>query len=285
MNPRLALRNHAGYGLAEVLVSLVLLGIVGIGLTRTLISQTRFADMEHKQSGARNVARSPVNLLLSEGRMVENGNGVAAAISASGASSVTLRVPVSMGLVCGASGAGTAVSMMPTDSVALAGAALSGYAYRASSGAYDYTETPITLSSAGAAVCTAAQITTVPGGRVVTITPAFPAAATAGLPAFIYQRVRYSFAASTSISGRLALWRTLEATNTAEELAAPYDTSSRFRFFRNNNDTSDVTVPALTEINGIELVLVGASEKGRFGRSTPETATVRTAVFFSNRTN
>ena len=66
---------------------------------------------------------------------------------------------------------------------------------------------------------------------------------------------------------------------------ATFDTSSRIRFFRNNNDTSDVTVPTLTQITGIEFVLTGASEKTRYGKTTPETATLRTGAFFSNRTN
>ena len=285
MKRRIALRDRAGFGLAEILVALVLMGIVGLGLTKTFIAQTRFADMQQKRRMARSVARSPVNLLLSEGRMVENGSGVAAASSASGASSITLRVPVSMGLVCGASGSGTVVSMMPTDSVALAGAAFSGYAYRTSTGVYSYTEGTVTVVAGGSATCTAAGITTITGGRTVIVTPAFPAAAVVGTPAFVYQRVKYSFAASSAITGRLALWRTLEASNVREELAAPFDTSSRFRFFRHNNDTSDVVVPPLTEINGLELVLTGASEKARFGKSTPETASLRTAVFFSNRIN
>ena len=87
------------------------------------------------------------------------------------------------------------------------------------------------------------------------------------------------------LPGRVGLWRTLEATGSTEELAAPFDSVSRFRFYRNANDTSDVAIPPLTEISGVELVLTGASEKPRFGKSSPETAPLRTAVFFTNRLN
>ena len=117
------------------------------------------------------------------------------------------------------------------------------------------------------------------------MTPLFPAPAIVGTTAFLYQRVRFSFAASTMLPGRVALWRTLEATGITEELAAPFDTASRVRFYRNANDTSDVVVPPLGEISGVELVLTGASEHPRFGGSSPETAPLRTAVFFVNRLN
>jgi hypothetical protein len=41
----------------------------------------------------------------------------------------------------------------------------------------------------------------------------------------------------------------------------------------------------LSEIRGIGLELVGASERARFGRTTPETSRLQTAVFFMNRLN
>lgn len=285
MKMRRLSRARRGVGLAEVMVALVIMGIIGSAAIRAFVSQTRFADLQFKKRSARAVSRSAVNLMLSEARMVENTNGVAAASATSGASSVTLRVPLAMGIVCGPSGGGTAISMMPTDSVALASAALSGNAYRTASGTYVYSEQATSQAPGGAAVCTAASVTTPTGGRTVVIAPALPAGATVGTVAFVYQRIRYSFGPSSAMSGRIGLWRTLEATNVSEELAAPFDTSSRVRFFRNNNDTSDVTVPTLTQINGIELVFTGASERARYGKSTPETATLRTGAFFSNRTN
>ncbi|HJU75152.1 MAG TPA: type II secretion system protein [Gemmatimonadaceae bacterium] len=285
MKQRALVRRRAGMGIPELIVGLVIMGILGIAAVKTFISQTRFAELQQKKRFARTVARAPVNLLLSEIRMADNANAVAAASSASGASSVTVRIPVSMAIVCGSSGAGTVLSLTPTDSAMSAGAAPSGYAYRTTSGLYSYTETPLTITSSGAGVCAAANITTLPGGRVVTVVPVFPVAATPGTPAFIYQRVRFSFAPSAIFPGRLGMWRTLEATGATEELAAPFDSSSRFRFYRNSNDTADVAVPPLNEINGIEFVLSGSSDRPRFGKAKPETALFRTSVFFTNRVN
>jgi type II secretory pathway pseudopilin PulG len=278
-------RSRAGIGIAELIVALVLMGILGLAATKAFVSQARFTDQQSKLRFARAVARGSVNFLMAEARMVQTDTGVASASSASGASSITLRIPVAMGLICGTTASGTVLSVMPTDSVMLASAAISGSAYRTGAGVFKYTEGATTVTSAGAATCTAATITTVTNGRVITVSPGFPGAPSVGTPAFIYQRVKYWFGNSLALTGRTGLWRTLEATNTSEEIAAPFDTTSRFRFYRNNNDTSDVTVPPLTEIRGIELVLTGMSEKSRFGKTTPEKATLRTAIFFVNRIN
>lgn len=272
-------------GLPELLVGLVIMGILGVAAVKTFLAQTRFAEMQQKKRFARTVSRAPVNLLLSEIRMADNVNGVAAASAASGASSITIRIPISMAIVCGTSGSGTVLSLTPTDSAVVAGAAPSGYAYRGANGAYNYTETPLTITTAGAGVCNGANVTMLPGGRVITVAPMFPAAAVPGTAAFIYQRVRFSFGPSAIFPGRTGMWRTLEATGVTEELAAPFDSSSRFRFYRHANDTSDITVPPLNEISGVEFVLSGSSDRPRFGKSTPETSLLRTAVFFVNRLN
>jgi len=284
MKRRSAVRPRVGMGIPELIVGLVVMGIIGIAAVKTFLTQTRLADMQHKRRLARSVSRTPINPLMSELRMVENAGGVAAASAASGASSITVRVPIAMGLVCGQVGAATVLSMTPTDSTVLAGTALSGYAYRETNGTYTYTEGAVTVTSAGGATCAAAGITTLPGGRVVTVTP-FGGAVTVGRPAFLYQRVMYSFAPSAMLPGRVGLWRTLEASGTTEEVAAPFDATSSFRFYRNANDTSDVAVPPLSQITGVELVLIGASEKPRFGKSVPEVAPLRTAAFFVNRLN
>ena len=285
MTRRRLVRPRRGAGLPELMVGLMIMGIVGTAAVKTFLSQTRLADLQHKRLSARTVSRASLNLLLSEIRMVETGSGVAAGSDAAGASSISLRVPLAMGIVCGTSGGATVISMMPTDSVALATAALSGYAYRTTAGSYSYFEGGVTVGTGNVATCTAAGITTVTGGRVISVVPGLPAAADAGTPTFLYQRVRYGFAPSAAFTGRAGLWRTLEATNVSEEIAAPFEGSSRFRFYRNTNDTSDVTLPPLTEIMGIEFVAAGASENARYGRSTPETALLRTGVFFTNRNN
>jgi Tfp pilus assembly protein PilX len=279
MSNRRTSRPRAGITLVEILVAMILLGIIGLSILRTVTSQARFADMQSKRIDARAVSRAPINMLMSEVRMVETGSGVVAA----SASSVTLRVPVAMGVVCGTSGTTTVLSLMPVDSVTLATAAISGHAYRQTSGAYAYAEGPTTVITGGDATCAAESITTATGGRIVQVTPQMPAAAFVGTVAFIYQRVRYNFTSSSAIAGRVGLWRTLEASGASEEIAAPFDAASQFRFYRNNRDTSDTVVPPLSEMRGLELALVGASEFARYGRLTPETSRLQTAVFFMNR--
>jgi Tfp pilus assembly protein PilX len=272
--------RRSGVSLVELLVAMTLLGFIGVSILRTFTSQARLADLQTKRLDARAVSRAPVNLVMSEARMVETGSGVVAA----SASSVTLRVPVVMGLVCGTSGTATVLSLMPVDSVVLANAALSGHAYRQATGVYAYTEAAPTISTGGGGTCNGASITTVAGGREVLVTPEM-AGAPVGTVAFLYQRVRYDFAPSTAIMGRVGLWRTLEQSGAAEELAAPFDASSRFRYYRADQDTVDTGVPALPQIRGIGLELVGASERTRYGRVTPETSLLQTAVFFMNRLN
>ncbi|HEX6316886.1 MAG TPA: prepilin-type N-terminal cleavage/methylation domain-containing protein [Gemmatimonadaceae bacterium] len=274
--------RRSGVSLVELLVAMTLLGVVGLSILRTFTSQARLADLHAKRLDARSVSRAPVNLFMSEARMVETGNGVVAA----SASSVTLRIPVMMGLVCGSTGSATALSVLPVDSATLASAAVSGHAWRQVSGAYAYTEGAVSFSAGGAAVCAsaAASITTVPDGRTIIVSPEM-VGASVGTVAFLYQTVRYDFAASSTLAGRVGLWRTLAQSGATEELAAPFDASSRFRFYRVDQDTSDVVVPPLTEIRGLELELIGASKHSRFGRGSPETSRHETAVFFMNRLN
>ena len=276
----LRLSRRSGISLVELLVAMTLLGFIGLSILRTFTSQARFADLQTKRLDARAVSRAPVNLLMSEARMVETANGVVAA----SASSVTLRVPVIMGLVCGTSGSATVLSLMPVDSAAEASASISGHAFRQETGVYTYTETPAAVTPGGAATCAGESITTVTGGKTVLVTPQMPAAPV-GTVAFLYQRVRYDFAPSTAFAGRVGLWRTLETSGATEELAAPFNATSRFKFYRVDRDTADTVVPPLTEMRGLELQLLGSSEHSRFGKATPETSRFQTAVFFMNRPN
>lgn len=272
-------RTRAGFTLPELLVALVMTAILGGAAMRLFVAQSRFFDRHVKQQNARTVSRSAVNGVLSDLRMVEAPNGVTAAST----SSITVRVPYAMGVVCASGASSTTIAFMPVDSLTLATAALSGYAWRGSSGSYTVQEGGVTTNTGVAATCTSASITPITGGTVLNVAPVLPAAATAGTPVYLYQRVRYSFAASTAYSGRTGLWRTLLETGATEEIAAPFDATAGFEFYDQNTSSSASTaVPTLANIRGVELVFNGQSEKPRFGKSTPETTTFRTAVFFMN---
>lgn len=247
---------------------------------RLLISQTSFYDVQMKQRAARNVSRAAVNMMLSDIRMVESTGGVEAVTP----TSVTLRIPYAMGMACGTVGPVSVIALLPADSTVLANATASGHGWRDVSGIYTYTDGSVATIGGGTALCTFANISAVPGGRVIAMSPALPAGSAPGDAVFLYQRIRYEFKSSDVLPGRLALWRTVVDTDTHEELAAPFESSAHFRFFQFNRDTSDVTATA-SDVRGLELVLDGESRYAASGESAMERSPFRTAVFFNNRVN
>ena len=273
------MRRRHGVTLIELLVTIVILAIVGTGLTRLMTAQARFYEHQGAGRSARSISRAAVNVLLSEMRMVEAPGGVVAASP----SSVTLRVPYAVGLVCGPAAGATTVTLLPADSAMLAETGFSGYAWRNSAGVYTYVEAGAGVANGLEAACTAAGITSVPGGSLVTLSPALPAGATAGAAVLLFRRVTYDFANSAALPGRLALWRRVVATGAAEELVAPFDASARFRFYALDAADAQDAAPPLDNIRGLELVLVGESEGSPRATAAPRRASVTTAVFFRNK--
>jgi prepilin-type N-terminal cleavage/methylation domain-containing protein len=297
MSPRMkALR---GMTLAEVLIALVLIGIVGAMFTKMLVAQGRFFNSQYGQRSARSVSRAPMNLLLSELRMLQDRGGVDAA-QADG-KQIRLKVPYRFGVVCGTAGGETVASMLPVDSTV--SATYAGWAWRAADGSYTelVAADPLGADSlrdvtglAGEATCTAARIHkpivgTAGGGtktgRVLEVRPPSAAAPTIS-PMYLWQYVAYEFKASTAYPGRIGLYR-IQADGTPGaqelELMAPFDTSARFRFFVAGQDTSQVDVPAdLATIRGLDLVLNGAAGAPASSGSKPAVNRLTTAVFFKN---
>ena len=102
-----------------------------------------------------------------------------------------------------------------------------------------------------------------------------------GAPVFFYQNVLYFFGNSTSFAGRVALFRRIEG-RAAEEIAAPFDASARFKFFVRNADTPTLAPPAvLDSLVGVSLVLTGSGVSTMAGRN-PEKSMMETAVLFRN---
>jgi hypothetical protein len=115
------------------------------------------------------------------------------------------------------------------------------------------------------------------------VTPGVATGPTAGTPVFLFQRIRYQFATSTLMPGRLALLRTLVTPNTTEELVAPFDSTAGFRFYTAGSATSTSTVPApLSDIVGFDLQLVGLNDRAPSSTAADQ-APLTTAVFFQNR--
>jgi prepilin-type N-terminal cleavage/methylation domain-containing protein len=287
------MRNHyagrarRGFTLIELLVALVLFGIVGALFTRLMTVQGRFFDRQGMGNAARNVSRASLNRVVSDFRMIEATGGVVAATS----TSLTLRIPYAIGVMCANANGGTALSLLPVDSTTYANAGFYGYAWRNFiTGAYSYVENPATEGVGDAAVCTGVSITMVPNGKTVLITPALPANGGLGTPVFLYSKIRYEFKASTAVPGKLGLYRTSIAPNgalTSEELVAPFANTASWKFFAvNGGSVAQVNPPGnLADLRGLELHLDGISENIAPGLVANETAPFTTAVFFKNRTN
>lgn len=272
-------RQRRAFTIVEILLAVVLLGIVGIGMTRLLSSQMRFFQRATGARDARAVSRNVVNLMRNELRMIEP-RGITAATT----TSITVRVPYHMGVYCQANTA----MFIPIDSLIMATSQFAGYAYRdtALTATYTYVASGTAPTNGTAANCTGAPVnfTGIPGGYYRDLQPALPALA-AGAPIFMYQTVTYSLAASTLVPGRTALWRNVTG-GANEEIAVPFDANSVFRFYASGATASQAAVPAtLSDITGLELVLTGESERNSPGTGTPESSDVRVSIFFRNAVN
>jgi prepilin-type N-terminal cleavage/methylation domain-containing protein len=271
--------GRRGFTLVELTVALVLLGIFGTAAVRLFSAQARLTDRQRKTRSARSVSRESVNLMLSELRMVEATGGILVATP----SAMLLRVPQAIGMVCATNGSWTSVSVLPSENTAPLQPL--GYAVREPSGTYLYDENGLTVGNADPLECTNAGVAVVEHGRAVTLSPPLPSTVASGTAIMLIQRVRYEFKASQLVAGRRGLWRTVSGTSSgtySEEIAAPFDTTATFRYFGLSGDTSSVNVN-LIEIRGVDLILNGTSTSSIWGRTTPEIAPYRTAVFFGNR--
>jgi len=279
-------RARAGFSLAELLVAVVLLGIVGGALTRLVVDQMRFFDNVQVGRSTRSAARNSMNVMLSELRMVQDSGGVTAI--AADNKSITVNVPYRFGAFCGTAGGLSTVSMLPVDSATLALASYAGYGYRARlSGRY----VTVASATAPAASASATTCTTTAGintitingrtGQVLDITPAIPATTTQGSAVMFYQSVTYSFQNSTLFPGKIGLFRSVNG-GTAEELMAPFATSARFRYFQDGDDTSRTTAPALSDIRGVAMVLTTEGARKPAGRTSYAQTRMMTAIFFKN---
>jgi prepilin-type N-terminal cleavage/methylation domain-containing protein len=269
------LKRRRGLSLIEVLIAIVLLGIVGAGITRLLQSQMRFFSRSTNARDARAVTRNALNIVTGEMRMIEPRGLVAAS-----ADSIMVRVPYATGVHCTSS----TVTFAPVDSLVWAQAVYSGYAYRDTLAGAVTTYVAAggsSLSNGSTATCTGVNITPVPNGRVLIVAPTLPIS-TNGAPVLLVQTVTYKFAASTLVPGRTALWRRV-AGGANEEVAVPFGDGTRFRFYVSGALTPQDAVPGtLSTMTGVEMVLFGESERASPGINAPETELTRVPILFRN---
>ncbi len=276
--------GRRGFTLAELVVGMVVLGVLGAALTRLYLSQSRFYDQQGELRRARLVSRMAINAALSDLRMVEATGGLVSATP----TQVTMRVPYAIGVVCANSAAQTTLSLWPIDSTVYATAGFSGYGWRDSLGNITYVEAGTSVSNDNASLCVAANVVTMPGGKVVAVRPPLPATLSTvtaiGTPVFLIQRLTYEFKPSVALPGRTALWRTIFATGQADELVAPFDPTAKFRFLVAGSDTAQAGPPTpLSDTRGLELGLTSQSDRAPEGATAPRQAQVVTAVYFNNQ--
>src|SRR5205085_12150758 len=96
-----------GFTLAELVVGMVVLGVLGGALTRLFLSQSRFYDQQAQLRRARMVSRMAINAALSALRMAEATCGLVSATP----TQLTTRVPYAIGVVCANPAAQTTVSL------------------------------------------------------------------------------------------------------------------------------------------------------------------------------
>jgi prepilin-type N-terminal cleavage/methylation domain-containing protein len=276
----LTTRRH-GFTLVEVMIALVLTGIIGAAVTSVFITQAQFYDKHEKLGSARGVSRGAMNVMLSELRMLERVQGVDTASS----THLVLRVPYVMGVTCGVS-SGLVIRYIPTDTTIMNANVYSGHAFLQPDGVYAYRDVAnqAPTKDAGASTCTSAGIADIPGGGTMRVHTQ-DASVAAGLPVFLYMRVRYEFAPNSA--GQLALWRQTVRSGVNEELVAPFGPNARFRFYINDSATAVDTPPAQSQLHtltGIEIVMDGLSERPNTD-GTRVAVPHTTSIFFKNRLN
>lgn len=280
----ITLKARRGMSMAELIIGMVILAIIGMAMTKIMLAQARYYDHQKTANQARNVSRGPLNRVVSDLRMVEATGGVTAA----SATSITARVPYAIGVVCVSASGNTQISMLPVDSAMYAAPGYTGYAWRKGTGVYTYMLTGTVHDDGDLTQCNNAGIGTLTSqhAKVVRITPVLSDTASVGTPVFLFRTITYEFKASTSVPGTTGLYRTVVATGAEEELSAPYSSDAKFKFFVGSSTTAQTNAPAdLSTLRGIELNMTGLSEGTPRGGTAKEKAPFITAVFFKNRLN
>ena len=271
--------RRPGFSLAELVVAMLLAAVIGLALGRLVISQVRFVAGQDGALQARSTVRAALNVLSSELRALTPG-----ALVAANNDSVTVRVPYAFGVACQQASGARIVSLLPGDSAIYRTATASGYAFRDTSGTWMFVEPatvgPGTCSPSGPEITTLSAAGWSP--KVVTVSPNDAAVLDADL-VYLYQRVRYAFAASAAVPGRKGLWRTVLSTGARDELVAPFDTGSTFTFLVGSRLTVRTSPPAvLDSVRGLRVRLIGQSDVTPEGRPVPARFDLASNIIFRN---
>ncbi len=273
--------TRRGFTLIELLVSIVVAAILGVALTRLLVNDSRFVERQDAMLSSRRTARTAMNWVVTELRMVSNGGLVAAAPD-----SVTVRVPFAFVMTCGRVGGLQIMSRLPVDSLSYASVSNPGLAWRLSDGTFSFVPNVGIASSTDSSTCKADSIRVLPDGALIAVSGVAPGLPTEPPPArvgYLYQTVTYRFAASVDLPGRIALWRRAGSA-AAEELVAPFDAGAGFGFLVGAGFAVQLTPPGnLATVRGLEVRFLGASEQTPRGAPGAQIFDLTTQVRFRNR--
>ena len=274
------MRNSKGFTLVELMIAASVTGIMGVALTQMLIHNSRFVAHTEAMMNARQVARAAMNMMGAELAMVSNGG-----LTAASATSITLRVPYAFGILCNPHSGYRIGSLLPTDSIIYASASADGLAWR-SDATDEYTfmtvsSVTVAATSSERAKCLNQGITIFTDDRAISMMVTSDTLSF-GNTFYLYQTIRYQFAGSADLTGRLGLWRK-RGSDADEEILAPFDNTSRFAFFVGSAATAQASPPAdLTTVVGLELNLVGSSEVTPLNSSEPPSFEITTRINFLN---
>ena len=295
MTKRTTTRSRRGFSLVEIITALTILAIIGSAMTKMLLSQSRGYQYDSGGRRSRTVARSAMNIMITDLRMTQDNGGVSY-LDATNHRRVDVKVPVAFGVVCEVTAGTVAMALTPVDSFQLATIKYGGYAVRNSTtGIYTYVSGG-TLSSADVSKChnggvsIYADTITMGGrqGKVVQVSGAPPAGTAVGSMAMIWQTVRYSFDSSKVFTKRAGLFRIVSDATTADtsELVAPFSWSARFSYYTNPPQASDAattTAPAdYNQVRGLKIQLDAEAADTVPGYKGPKKSPLTTAVFFKN---
>src|SRR3954469_6860254 len=113
------LRTRRGFSMVEIITALTILSIIGVAMTRMMLSQTRGYQYDNGARRSRTVARSAMNIMITDLRMTQDNGGVSS-LDATNHRRVDVKVPVGFGMVCDVTGSALVMALTPVDSFQLA---------------------------------------------------------------------------------------------------------------------------------------------------------------------
>jgi type II secretory pathway pseudopilin PulG len=243
----------AGYTLVEIMISITVAAVLGVGVMGLVLGQQRFYRHSDDTIVAQQNLRAALDLVASEIRMASPTDVIVAT-----ADSVAVRTDVIRSVVCDVTGPDE-IAVFVYDSVGNANLTPSfrGTAY---SGAYDsafvYRDgwTPAATGSGGSpeATCVANGAPTGQPAhfyrRLAGWNSQFGEVPSAGSIVRSYGKLSYRFSVSNFSNG-LGIWRN------GQELVAPFENGARFRYVMRDNSVQDyVPVADLADIRTVRIV-------------------------------